>query len=258
MKLLNLKNIIIKSVFATCFLLCVILTKTIDASSTKYYIKDYDIDATIMKNGDIHIEEKLQYDFDEDMNGVFRNILYKYNFKEQKSDLEATSSRYQADNVGNIEVYTSESSFSNMEKANLKEASFLSNGMNGLYSVTPKSNNGFSKEIKVYTQVKSGQSKYVKYIFDVKNAAVKYNDMGEIYWNFIGGDWNCDIAHLKVKINFEGKVDGASSRVYPHSYANIVNNQDISKMEFEANNIEEGTAVDARVLFPKEAIMRNF
>ncbi|MEG1705421.1 MAG: DUF2207 domain-containing protein [Clostridia bacterium] len=92
-------------------ILSFVLSSSIFAGSVDYNIDSYKIEANVKDNGNIDITEYIKYSFDKDMNGIFRNILYKYNFKDQRDNMEATSSRYQASDISNIEVYTSDTSF---------------------------------------------------------------------------------------------------------------------------------------------------
>ena len=75
--------------------------------ATSYDIEKYKIEAEIMKNGDLYVTEYLQYDFSEDMNGVYRDILYNYQFEGQENSMEATSLRYQATGIKDVKAWYS-------------------------------------------------------------------------------------------------------------------------------------------------------
>jgi uncharacterized membrane protein len=233
---------------------CIVFAKN-NVFAEDYEIESYKINATVEETGTIHMEEYIKYNFSEDMNGLYRDILYSYIFNNQEDTMEATSSRYQADSIENISVYTSDTSFDNMDNSTLKDESLLSNGMSHVYSVQNLINNGYRTKIKVYSPVKEDSSKYVKYVYDIYGATVKYNDAGEIYWNFVGKDWKCSINNLTVNIAFESNIDLSKIKVYPHSYSNIsgasING---NVLTFTDSNISSGTAVDARIVFPVEAI----
>lgn len=232
-----------------------VISKTNSVFANGYEIESYKINATVEETGTIHMEEYIKYNFSEDMNGLYRDILYSYIFNNQEDTMEPTSSRYQADSIKNINVYTSDTSFDSMNNSVLKEESSLSNGMSQVYSVQNLTNNGYRTEIKVYSPVSEGNSKYVKYVYDIYGATVKYNDAGEIYWNFLGKDWECYIQNLTINISFESSIDLSKVKMYPHSYSNIseasING---NKLTFTGSNISSGTAVDARIVFPVDAI----
>ncbi len=225
-------------------------------SDTSYSIESYKIDATVMKNGNIHVEEYLKYDFNTGMNGIYRDILFRYIFKNQPNGMEATSSRYQADSLKNINVYVSDSSFSDMKKYTELSESSLSNGISGYYSITDTINDGYRRTVKVYSPSYDESTKYIKYEYDVVGAVVKYNDAAEIYWNFLGNNWECSISDFSVNIMFEGSNNNLSGvKAYTHSYGNISDAVIYSeKVSFYTDSVNTDKAIDARVVFPASYI----
>lgn len=221
-----------------------------DSSSTAYDIGEYTIDATVMKNGNLHIVEKIIFDFKEKANGVYRDILYKYKYNNQKDDMNPSSSRYQAQDIENIKVYRTDESFSNdFELKKINERSAL-NGMDNVYSISQITEDGYLKRIKIYEPSISGSKKYLKIEYDVVTPTVLYNDAGEIYWNFVGGNWDCLIENLKINIDFEQEYNGENIKFYPHGYTNITNIENSNgKLSFFIEKLKAGTAVDARVVF---------
>lgn len=237
-------------------LIFVILLMSFTFSNVKgadYKIEDYKINAIVKENGDLEVEEFLKYKFNEDMNGVFREIMYKYDYSNQISNMKPTSSRYQAKGVSDVSVYTSDSGFDNMNESKLSEG--LSNGMSDVYSMQNIASDGYKVSLKVYSPVKSGAYKYVKYKFVVNDVSVKYLDKGELYWNFLGKDWTCSIENLNINISFENKIDLNEALVYPHSYVkNISSSKTNSQISINATNVNSGVAVDSRVVFPVTAL----
>ena len=123
----------ILKIFLVFIFTCIFTFALSGVYAADYDIIKYDIDALIKKDGTIHIEERLIYDFYEDMNGVYRDIMYNYEFDEQKDDMGPTSSRYQAISIKNIRAYASNVSFDSMIEATEKNL-FLTNGMDGYFS----------------------------------------------------------------------------------------------------------------------------
>ena len=48
-----------------------------------YYIEEMDIQATILENGDVEVEQTLEYSFNGDYNGIYITIPTKYENKEE-------------------------------------------------------------------------------------------------------------------------------------------------------------------------------
>lgn len=223
-------------------------------SDVSYEVENYTINVLIKNTGNIRVEEMLFYDFDEKMNGLRREFLYQYTFKNQKDDINATSSRYQANGIKNLEVATSNTSFDNMKVSNLVNSA--SNGQDGVYTkevIREEGKKGYA--LKVYSPITTDR-KYVKYSYEVIDACVGYIDAGELYYNFIGGNWDCPIKNCRINISFENVIDQNLVKVYPHTYARDMREvtKEDNMISFQVNNIKPGEAVDARILFPKEAI----
>ena len=230
----------------------IILTQTY---ASGYDITSYDINVTVKKDGIIHVQENLVYDFEEAMNGVYRDILYNYSFSGQKDDMKPASRRYQAASIDNIEVYTSNISFDNLEKSE-ERLSGVSNGMNGVHIISRYTENGKRVKLKVFSPVMNGNKKYVRYEYDIKGALVKYKDMSEIYWNFIGGDWDVSLDNVNVVLKFEEMRDISDVKVYPHSYASNVNckKEDYNSIVVSCEHISNYTALDARIVFSNDFV----
>lgn len=253
--MLKLRHIFLKCqmkfVVMAAFLVISIFTAS-TVYGEDYKVSDYTINSTLKSNGDMHVEEFLTYKFDASMNGVYRDILYKYTFNNQADDMNPTSSRYQAEGIKNIEVYTSNYGFDSMSKSYVENESNLQNGMSGAYSLTDSISNGNRLRIKAYSPAEEGSYKYIKYVYDVENVAATYSDgISEVYWNFVGKDWQCEIDNLEVNISFENTVQDSSIKLYPHSYADIYeSNINDGKITFKVKNIGSGTAVDSRIVVP--------
>ena len=140
----------ISVIYIAIFLFIGIFVNFVNASSdTAYDIGEYIIDATVMKDGNLHVIEKIRFDFDESANGIYRDILYKYNFSNQKDDMIATSSRYQASNVYNIAISETDCNYENSTYyTNIDESNAI-NGMKNVFSISNLLNDGYQKRNKV-------------------------------------------------------------------------------------------------------------
>ncbi len=250
------ESILLKILIAlSLFYITIVCFSSINAAS--YYIDDYKIDAKVLTNGNMHVIEYLKYNFSEDMNGLIRNFMYKYNYSSQQDDIKATSSRYQASNISNINVFVSNQNFNNTVQYTITDRA--TNGTEGVYTLEEIINDGYRKNIRVYSPVSSGNSKYVKYEYDIEDVAVKYNDVGEIYWNFIGKDWDCDINNFTLNVSFEGTpMENATYKVYPHSYTKDIGYEvSGNNIIVTAKDINPQVALDTRIVFPSELLISS-
>ncbi|MDD2376940.1 MAG: DUF2207 domain-containing protein [Clostridia bacterium] len=235
--------------------ICLMLIVSVLCFSTtlfaaEYKVIDYKIEANVKDNGDMDVVEYLKYSFDESANGVYRDILYKYTFSGQKNDMKATSFRYQANGIENINIYTSNTSFDDMVSADLQEEDMLSNGMDNVYSISDRLENGNRTKIKAYSPISSGEDKYVKYEYTIKDVIVDYNDYAEFYWNFVGADWECNIDNFAITVSFPVSNN---IQAFGHTYANLDNFEILdNSINMKVSNISAGTAVDIRAVFPNK------
>lgn len=240
------------AIVITFFVICLFGNFVNASSSTAYDIGEYIIDATVKKDGNLHVVEKIRFDFLESANGIYRDILYKYNYSTQKDNMGPTSSRYQATNVLNITVSETNDEYKEIAKFLPIEEKTATNGMEYVYSLSNFLDGGYVKRIKIYIPSNEGVKKYLKIEYDIEDVAVLYNDKGEIYWNFVGSGWDSYISNLKINIKFEGSSN-QPIKIYPHGYTNIKNITNVNeKLSFEVPNLYPGIAVDARVIFPTE------
>ena len=77
------RNYVVTLIIIIAIMVCVsiifAISVMINVSYVPYDIEDYTINAKVMNNGNIQVEELLKYKFDKSMNGVSRDLLYKYN-----------------------------------------------------------------------------------------------------------------------------------------------------------------------------------
>ena len=247
-------NRINKIVIITFAIICLFINFNFVSASgdTAYDIGEYIIDATVMKNGNLHVVEKIRFDFDESANGIYRDIMYKYNYAWQKDDMNPSSSRYQANFITNTSVSKTNSNYTGEIGYVLYDENLAVNGMDYIYTENDEIEDGYLKRIKIYVPSYAGDETYMKIEYDIEDVAVLYNDYGEFYWNFVGAGWDCSISNLKVNIDFEG-YSNKQIKIYPHSYANLeeVTNKN-GKLSFKSDYVSAGTAVDARVVFSNE------
>ena len=231
-------KLIIILFLSTIFLL---LSKT-EVKAKSYYIDDMNIQATIQSNGDLQIEQTLKYVFNGDYNGIYITIPTKYKNKEDTiseiSDEIYNAQGVEVQNVSLVKEDNTEDDYSKVSSA--------SNGSKGVYT-EEKTNDSF--KLKIYSPSQNTQKTFrVKYL--LKNVCVEHNDVGELYYNFIGGEWQCSIKKLNIDIFLPNNQNDI--KIWGHGPDNgtskIVNNE---YARFSVTNVATGKYVAARVIFDK-------
>lgn len=224
---------ILKGIFAL-FVITIVLNTCVMGF---FEIDKYDIDATLMNNGDLLVYEKIQYTTNEYRNGVYRDISIN-----NKNNKKHSSSK-----LGLYDVWVDDIEYSKVSTA--------SNGQEGVYEYTTTDSETF--RIKVFAPFRN-VGRTVEYRYMLENVAIKYNDIGDLYWNFVGKEWEDKINNLNIQITLKGDLGPNDVYVFGHGSDNgkfekIQNNV----MLLSANNIAPGQAVDARIVFPSVCIAES-
>ena len=219
---------------------------TVQAKS--YKIDDMDIQATINEDGSVAIEQKLTYQFNGSYNGIYINIPYNLEdttFKEIGKESSINNSFY---NGSGIDV-KGVSLIQNGAENQFTQTNNAYNGSKNVYTVT-KANN--MQQIKVYSPSEN-TTKTFKIDYTIKDLCVKHNDIGELYYNFIGGGWEVEIKKLNIDIYIPQNTEEIN--IWGHGPYNgkskIINN---THSNFKVENIKPGQYVAARVLFDNSNI----
>ena len=138
-------------------IIILIVPKSIYGSSREYFIDKLNIEAEILNNGDVTVNEIIEYRFQGDFNGVYRNL-----------ELNGTE-QYLINEISIID-----------ESGNVIEAKEGYNEENNTYEINE---NLDTTEIKIFTK-SSDESKRIKLNYTIKGAAKRYADYSELYWNF--------------------------------------------------------------------------
>ena len=93
--------------------------------------------------------------------------------------------------------------------------------------------------------------------YTVKDAVAKYNDYAEIYWQFVGEDFEIDAEKITGTITFPSNVQKEEDiKVWGHT--EDLNGEiyvtDTDEIKFQLENFNAGKYVEVRALFPKNMI----
>ena len=213
-----------------CILCILVMFNSSYADSKNYHIENYDIVLDIKENGNLEVEEEIEYSFTGAFNGVYRNIVYRKGKNGPKSV-----------KPGNIQY--------SPKDVNILNVSYFENGVekicqqgseNNEYEIIPEAG---EKKIKLYMKAKD-EIKKVKFKYIYSDAAVTHEDCTEIYGDFFSNNERVKNATLKIR----GK-DILNSKVYPHtSGKNLKINKENNEIVVKVNNVGENNLFDARIV----------
>lgn len=249
----KLKIIIITIILAVIAL----MPNNVLADGPSYDITNYDMDAYIQEDGTLHIDESITYYFSSSANGLTRDLRYYY--KTNKDTMEPNSARYQATGIENLTVAVTNAANITTNFAKVSDAE---KGDNGVYTVdTVNADRTDGYDIMVYSPISSNNFQTVHYSYDITDAVVQYNDMSEIYYNFIGNGIETDVDEFNLDIYLPKSINMDYVKYYPHTYATKLENIQVlldsssNCINFNIKNIPSGEPVDARIVFPNTVLM---
>ena len=188
-------------IFSMIFIL--IAPKSVYANNKEYFVDKLNIEAQILNNGDIVVNEIIEYRFNGDFNGIYRNL----NLDGAKAYL-----------VNGISIIDSE--------GNNIEITEAYNDDNNTYQLNEDYN---ATQIKIFSK-SSNESKKFNLNYTIKGAAKKYADYSQLYWNFYDvenidsvkegtlkislKDGNFDINNLTYDIYGDGEITASNTEQY--------------------------------------------
>lgn len=219
-----------KICFIILFMLAIVILNI--PSFAIFEIDDFTIDAEVSPEGDMKVVETITYFSNEEVNGVTRNI----------EAVNSSNSTNSADGLTLMSVKADGMLY--------QLTDYAVKGESGVYTYTNTNN---SINLTVYTPFTS-DTKIVEYTYLLKNVAVKYNDTAEIFWNFIGTEWDCRINSLTINIDLPSMAANDTIWVYGHGSDNGTFDKTGNHITLNVQSIPAYNSIDARILFSRDAI----
>jgi uncharacterized membrane protein len=193
-------------------------------------IPQWMVNANLIENGDLNIVEDITFKFNDEFNGVFREIV-----------LNKTSG------VSDIKVQeligTSTREYAHVEDAKKGDSDVF---------LTKEENDKII--IQIFSPSENQEKKFrISYV--VKNVAIKYNDTGELYYKFLGDENETPIGSFIVSIKLPQSDTNNKIKVFAHGPLNgQINKENNTTYSLYIDNVPSNTFVEGRMLFPREFI----
>lgn len=214
-----------------------ITTKPVQASSSDLFLNHLDFTAQINSDGSMDVTEKWDIKINE------TNTLYK-TFKIDKT-------RYS--NISNVVVTdVTNGAYTQLKKSN----QWMYHLPKGTYFGGLNAYDEFEIAWGVGLDNSSDTRSYT-ISYRVTDAISKYSDYAELYWQFVGKDFEVDAKHITGTILLPFDANNAEEiKVWGHTedLNGEIYATDTNKIEFNINNFRAGRYVEIRTLFPTEMI----
>lgn len=195
------------------------------------------IGATVEADGSLTVVEGRQFDFDDDINGVYWDINTGTNQQGGTADVEVLS------------VEEDDAAFSRVDYAN--------KGDSGVYTVEQSDG---SVRIKVFSPHESDDSAIYYVSYTMTGAVMNWADTAELYWKFVGDGWSANSDDVEMEVYFaDGAIGtpaskGDNFRAWGHGplTGDVSIDADEPMVTYTIPCVHEGEFAEARIAFPSD------
>lgn len=234
------------------------------AEEIDYDITDYYVKANILDNGDMEVNEIIV--LDGTFNGYERDIAFKNNNLSYSSNMNYENDEiYNATGISNYSTYAkyvNDVSFKTFNE-NFTELIPVENTYNATKGDVYITEHSSFYRFRMYHRTNNAKTAFlIKYTVD--DAIVMHNDVAELYWTFIGEDFEDELNNVNIRVYLPKKESADdldeedlknNFRVWAHGdLTGEVYKHDNSYVEATIDNINPGSPVDIRMTFDKSLI----
>ena len=237
------------------FIVLLLIPFAVYAEDIDYDITDYYVKANILDNGDMEVNEIIV--LDGTFNGYERDIAFKNNKLSYSSDMNYEADEiYNATGILNYSTYAKYVSDVNFKTFNEEFTKLIPvyttyNATKGDVYITEYSN---FYRFRMYHRTDNKKTAFlIKYTVD--DAVVMHNDVSELYWTFIGEDFEDRLNNVNIRVYLPEDDNTDNFRVWAHGdLTGEVYKHNNSYVEAKINRINPGSPVDIRMTFDKNLI----
>lgn len=216
---------------------CALLLLPAVARADGYSMTQTYIGATVEADGSLTVVEGRQFDFDDDINGVYWDIN--------------TGSNQQGGsvNVDVLGVEEDDTAFNRVDYAN--------KGDSGVYTVEQSDD---SVKLKVFSPHESGDSATYYVSYTMTGAVMNWADTAELYWKFVGDGWSANSDDVELEVYFaDGAIGtpaskGDNFRAWGHGplTGDVSLDADKPMVTYTIPCVYQGEFAEARIAFPSD------
>lgn len=224
----------------------------VKADTVNYNINHYYINANILENGDLEITELIV--LKGKFNGYIRDIIYKNSLLGEEG--YTNNHIYNARDIEILEIAAKKVNNITFETISDLDFTSLKLGQGSNYGyLENKINNG--KSYKMYFK-SNGDTVAFRLKYIVKDAIVLHEDVAELYWTFIGSEYEDMIKDLQIKVNLPNKDDSGNFRIWAHGeIAGEVRPFENKYLLATVNKLNAYNSVDIRTTFDASLMNKN-
>ncbi|OLS03706.1 DUF2207 domain-containing protein [Tissierella creatinophila] len=206
----------------------IILFSPISFAQDDLNINRWLVDGTLLKSGDLKISEDITFNFNDDFNGVYRDIILKG-----------------TDGVKDVSI---------SEMIDGKEVLYkqVKDAKKGDRDKFTSYIDGSNLELKIFSPSKD-ESKTFRLKYTLKNVALKHSDTGELYYKFLGKENETHIDYFSVNLHLP-QFEKEKIKIFAHGPQEGKIYFSDETIKSEVTDVEGGEFIENRILFPREYI----
>lgn len=193
-------------------------------------VSQWVVEANLLETGDLGIVEEITYEFNDDFNGIFREII-----------VNKTSG------VSDIQVQE-------LINDDPREYTLVEDAEKGDSNVFLIKDEAGKTIVQIFSPSED-EEKTFRISYLVKNVAVKYNDIGELYYKFLGDENETPIESFAVNIKLPQADTNNQVKVFAHGPLNgKIAKENNTTYSLYVEDVPDDTFIEGRILFPREFI----
>lgn len=193
-------------------------------------IPEWKMESILLENGDLSIIEDITFKFNDKFNGVFREIV-----------LDKTSG------VQDIKV-------AEVRKSGEYQYKRVKDAKKGDHEVFVVKESTDVNKIQIFSPSRDEEKTFrISYI--IKNVAIRYNDIGELYYKFLGKENKTPINDFIVEIKLPQNDVNDEVKIFAHGpLGSKITRKTNNIVYMQVRDVPKNTYIEGRVLFPKDFI----
>ena len=226
------------------------------AHADTYALPSVHVQAQVMENGDLFVTEARTFKFDDSVNGVYWDIPLAQNEQGAPSSITVLS-------VHELDDAPENEAEARRAAQPMREVPSANAGDSDAYTVESQ---GDSLRLKVFLPREDGDETTVWVSYMIEGAVMAWPDTAELYWQFIGSEWEEDAENVYLDVTFAGAAQGtpaatgasdANLRAWGHGPLDGEVSLDVADptdphVTLEAPAVRAGQFAEVRAVFPAD------
>lgn len=168
------------------------------AHADTYALPSVHVQAQVMENGDLFVTEARTFEFEDSVNGVYWDIPLAQNEQGAPSSITVLS-------VHELDDAPENEAEARRAAQPMREVPSANAGDSDAYTVESQ---GDSLRLKVFLPREDGDETTVWVSYMIEGSVMAWPDTAELYWQFIGSEWEEDAENVYLDVTFAGAAQG--------------------------------------------------